>query len=270
MKNINDNKDDHRAHEQTIPFGDWAFDLSFDDTKRHAWMINLAQPLFEILHPNSILTLGDDRGREAYFISKFSEAEITASDIGTTKLKIAADLGFIGNYCESDIESLNFPESAFDVTYVKESLHHLPRPLIGLYEMLRVSAKGLILIEPNDAQHKYSTYPTEGSYYDNFEETKNYLYRFSLREILKIATSLHLRYVLTRGFNDPWREDFKFDEWVIERESLDSLGRENIRQFDLMATLVITDPGIVITPEERKRLEAAHYLIYELPQLSER
>jgi hypothetical protein len=136
--------------------------------------------------------------------------------------------------------------------------------------MLRVSAKGVILIEPNDAQHKYSTYPTADSYYDNFEETKNYLYRFSVREVLKIATALHLRYVLTKGFNDPWRENFKFDEWMIERESLDSMGRENVRQFDLMSTLIITDPSILITTEDRKKLEAANYLVFDLPQLLER
>lgn len=267
MESIDVNKELHRLHERTIPFGEGAFDLNFDDTKRHAWMINLAKPLTDLLNPKTLLTVGDGRGREAFFISKFTSAEIVASDIGIEKLQAAAELGLIQKYCITDIENIEFKDSEFDVSFVKESLHHLPRPIIGLYEMIRISSKGVIVIEPNDAQHKYTTYPSDNAYYDDFEETNNYLYRFSLREIMKIASALHLKFVIARGFNDPWRNGFKFDEWEAERESLDQMGRENNRHFDLMSILIITDPSIEISTEEKIALEKANYQVFELPRL---
>jgi len=86
---IKKNKEEHIAHEFSESFGDWAYDLSHDDTKRHQWMINLAEPLFEIIKPNTILTLGDARGRECFFLPKIVNASIIASDIGIHKLKVA-------------------------------------------------------------------------------------------------------------------------------------------------------------------------------------
>ena len=150
---------------------------------------------------------------------------------------------------------------------MKESLHHLPRPIIGLYEMLRVSSKAVVLLEPNDAQQTYSVYPERDGYYDAFEETKNYLYRFSLREIIKVATSLHLKYVVAKGFNDPWKENFKYEVWTKERESLDRLGREGIRQFDLMSVMIITDSNFELSIGDRRVLNKNHYVIFDLIQL---
>jgi ubiquinone/menaquinone biosynthesis C-methylase UbiE len=231
-------------------------------------MINLCEPLLKLLKPTSILTLGNGLGREAYFLSKISDASILASDIGVDRLSEAKKYGYLTNFVESDIEKLLFSDSQFEISFVKESLHHLPRPLIGFYEMLRVASKGAIIIEPNDAQHLLTNYPGLENYYNDFESTRNYLYRLSLREIIKCATSLHLKYVIAKGFNDPWTPDFNYDNWKIERESLDYMGRMGTRQFDLMVIFIITDPNFEIEKNDRRNLERENFKIFDLPQLS--
>ena len=269
--------DSHRINESKIieaksftsqKFDRNVFNSEIEDTKSHAWMINLCEPLLKLLKPTSILTLGDGLGREAYFISKISDASILASDIGVDRLSEAKKYGYLTNFVESDIEKLLFSDSQFEISFVKESLHHLPRPLIGFYEMLRVASKGAIIIEPNDAQHLLTNYPELENYYNDFESTRNYLYRLSLREIIKCATSLHLKYVIAKGFNDPWTPDFNYDNWKIERESLDYMGRMGTKQFDLMVILIITDPNFEIEKNDRRNLERENFKIFDLPQLS--
>ena len=47
-------------------------------------------------------------------------------------------------------ESLSFEDEAFNFVLCKEAYHHFPRPMIALYEMLRVARKAVVLIEPFD------------------------------------------------------------------------------------------------------------------------
>ena len=35
----------------------------------------------------------------------------------------------------------HFEDNSFDIVFTKESMHHWPRPYLGIYEMLRVAAK---------------------------------------------------------------------------------------------------------------------------------
>jgi ubiquinone/menaquinone biosynthesis C-methylase UbiE len=267
MDNIKRNKDSHEAHELQLSYDANVFDQSFDDTKRHVWMINQVFPLLKILNPDKLLTVGDGRGREAHFLSKISNAKITASDIDDTKLSIAFKSEFISNYSKADAENLPFEDGQFDVTFAKESLHHLPRPTIGIYEMLRVSSKAAIFIEPYDAQHSPAApYPTMREYDNFFENTENYLYRFSFREVWKLCASVQANWLIVKGFNDPWTPDFNYGVWESERRSLDLLGEEGVRQFNLMIFAVIKDPSFTLTSNENEFLRNSCFKVYRIPK----
>lgn len=66
--------------------------------------------------------------------------------------KKGKEIGYIYNYSKENLESLSFNNESFDFVLCKESFHHLPRPYIGLYEMLRVSKIGVVLLEPYDRE----------------------------------------------------------------------------------------------------------------------
>ncbi|MCX7986598.1 MAG: class I SAM-dependent methyltransferase, partial [Bacteroidales bacterium] len=53
-------------------------------------------------------------------------------------------------YRKENAEQLSVPDNSYDYVSCREALHHFPRPYLALYEMLRVSKKGIIIIEPID------------------------------------------------------------------------------------------------------------------------
>ena len=44
--------------------------------------------------------------------------------------------------------------------------------------------------------------------------------------------------MLAVGFNDPYKPPFSYDEWITEKNSLDQLGKNGDRQFNLMTIFV--------------------------------
>ena len=54
------------------------------------------------------------------------------------------------SYHKENCENLSFASQSFDLVFCKEGLHHLARPVQGLYEMLRVSRKAVIFVESYD------------------------------------------------------------------------------------------------------------------------
>ena len=112
--------------------------------------------------------------------------------------------------------------------------------MLGFYETLRVAKYGVILIEPNDcfSGQPTSVYPEEENYSDKYEEVGNYLYQISPREILKACWPLFLEKVLVRGFSDPYETPFVYESWLVRKKVLDELGRDGLRQFNLMTIFV--------------------------------
>ncbi|MEZ5593447.1 MAG: class I SAM-dependent methyltransferase [Gammaproteobacteria bacterium] len=128
------------------------------DAWRHLRMYQTIDPILEVDPQSKWLTVGDGRyGKDAkYIIEKGSDA--LATDISEYLLMEAKNIGYINKYKLENAELLSFQDSMFDYVLCKESYHHFPRPMVALYEMLRVTKKGVFLIEPNDAYvvNKYS------------------------------------------------------------------------------------------------------------------
>ena len=68
----------------------------------------------------------------------------------TNLLEVASKKGIIDSFSKQNAENLDFENDTFDYVLIKESLHHLPRPWLALYESFRDCKKGVIVIEPND------------------------------------------------------------------------------------------------------------------------
>ena len=76
--------------------------------------------------------------------------KVISTDLDTSLLKIAAENNLITNFQYANAENLPFEEAKFDFSFCKQSYHHFPRPIIAVYEMLRVSKKAVMLVEPAD------------------------------------------------------------------------------------------------------------------------
>ncbi|MEW5894403.1 MAG: class I SAM-dependent methyltransferase, partial [Candidatus Omnitrophota bacterium] len=120
------------------------------DAWRHKRMYKTIDPIL-LKDPGATwLTIGDGRygGDARYILEK--GGKVIASDISDILLKEAKKAGYITDYRKENAESLSFQDLQFDYVFCKESYHHFPRPMLALYEMLRVSKKAVVLIEPND------------------------------------------------------------------------------------------------------------------------
>lgn len=223
-----------------------AYDVNQPDTARHFTMLETALPM--VSNMKSVLTIGDHRGRDAAFFKQRLNCRVVASDLNATTLPKVKEEGWVDDVAAIDVEKIQFPDESFDYVVVKEGFHHFPRPMLGLYEMLRVAKYGVILIEPNDSSSCPSrSYVEDGDYHDSYEEVGNYVYRISLRECLKAAWSLFLPYVISIGFNDPYQPEQTFEDWKVKKNELDQMILGDIRPPNLMTIAIYKriDEGIL-------------------------
>jgi ubiquinone/menaquinone biosynthesis C-methylase UbiE len=196
------------------------------DAWRHLQMYQVLDPILATEPRAKWLTVGDGRyGKDAKYITD-KRCDALATDISDYLLKEAKDIGYITKYKLENAESLSFQNSEFDYVFCKESYHHFPRPMLALYEMLRVASSGVLLIEPNDAYifNRYSEilfrkFKNIVKFFlgktinkHSFEESGNYLFSISRREIEKVALGLNYHTVAFKGINDAYFSGVEFEK----------------------------------------------------------
>lgn len=185
------------------------------DYWRHDRMYDTFSPLLNE-DKQRWLTVGDGIGTDANWLIK-KGVDVTASDISDAILKKAQEKNFISKYSKENAEHISFEDNTFDYALCKEAYHHFPRPYIAVYEMLRVSKKAIVLIEPIDigietpllvflkkALDRISPNLINKIWKNrySFETSGNYVYKISEREIEKIAMGINLPYIAFKGIND--------------------------------------------------------------------
>jgi ubiquinone/menaquinone biosynthesis C-methylase UbiE len=72
-------------------------------------------------------------------------------------------------------QEMNLPDDLFDIVLVQDGLHHLPRPVSGLNEMLRVARRAAIVIEP----HTGLVANMIGQRWETHDQTINFVFRWN-------------------------------------------------------------------------------------------
>lgn len=101
-------------------------------------------------------------------------------------------------YEQQNTERLSFASRSFDIVFCKEGLHHLARPVMGLYEMLRTCRYAAIFIEGYDGWLNRrleklglsSIY--EGDQLGNIGQRRNYVFRWGRRQLEVLLNSYYL------------------------------------------------------------------------------
>ena len=257
------------------------------DAWRHNRMYQMLDAILETEPNASWLTVGDGRyGNDAkYIIDKQGDA--TASDISDILLKEAASDGHIPKYSRENAEQLSFADNSFDYVLCKEAYHHFPRPMIALYEMLRVSKKGIFLIEPNDSYINENLFKLlfsnmkstlkkflGGSYGNHdFESSGNYVFRISKREMEKVALGLNFGTVAFKGLNDAYFPGVEFeklaDNGPTKKKVKALIGLNNllckigIANHSILAAVIFKNtPGKTL----QKKLKDSGFKIVHLPK----
>jgi SAM-dependent methyltransferase len=88
-------------------------------------------------------------GGEGTFLRKAGFADVTVSDFSTEALQRCRRFDRSLKTLLLDAEQMDLPDSSYDIVLVQDGLHHLPRPVLGYTEMLRVARRAVVVIEPH-------------------------------------------------------------------------------------------------------------------------
>lgn len=144
-----------------------------------------------------VLVAGCGRGIDVYYLRQYYNADYHVSDISKDAVEAARSNLHLPGFVE-DIERLSFPDNAYDYVFTAAALHHLARPVAGLYEMLRVAKYGVIVVEPNDSF--LARMATRLGLAAELEESGNYVYRMSRHDVSRIAKALSMTFRVDRFF----------------------------------------------------------------------
>lgn len=144
-----------------------------------------------------VLVASCGRGIDVYYLRRYYNAEYHVSDICKDAVAAARGILQVPGFIE-DNERLSLPDNAYDYVFIAASLHHLARPVAGLYELLRVAKYGLIVVEPNDSL--LTRMATRLGLANETEESGNYVYRMSRHDVARIAKALTMPFRVDRFF----------------------------------------------------------------------
>jgi hypothetical protein len=219
------------------------------NTWRHFRMIDFAKNFDQ---KAKWLTVGDQKGHDYWMLSELGFEDVTASNLFDDSLGKSAKINNIKKFRALNAEKIDADDCSFDYVLCKEALHHMPRPYMALYEMLRVAAKAVCIIEPQDSLVDYKAIKSTPTYRefisdsligkkisykrkdDDLEitsigvdwwesEDKNYVYTLSEREIAKLSFGLGLPCFAFKSFNDFYDENLVKGEPIIGNLDFDTV-----------------------------------------------
>ncbi len=149
--------------------------------------------------PGSVLAVGAG-WREAETLVRFPFDEIVLSGVvePDERVQRALEADRRLRYELANGEALRIASRSFDLVLCKEALHHLARPLQGLYEMLRVARRAVAFVEPWDCalgrclERVGLATRYEGDQAGNSGQRDNHVFRFDRHLLEGLLRSLYL------------------------------------------------------------------------------
>ena len=133
----------------------------------------------------SVLVLCSGRGSEASQLADLGFARVTASDISEAAVAYLTESdkrleGLVLNAQDTKLKA-----SSYDLVIVQDGLHHLPNPVSGFTEQLRLARRAALFLEPHDSFAGRLV----GREWEVNGEAVNYVFRWSRRLVDQVSSS---------------------------------------------------------------------------------
>lgn len=188
-----------REHYRRSTPEDWAFHRTSDEFTRYLRdrRLRLAIRTFlDLVGKDSAemdaLVVCGAPGGEGIALADLGFRSVTVSDFAAEGLQFCQLLDGRLKTKVLDAENLDVPPEAFDLVLVQDGLHHLPRPVLGLTEMLRVARRGVVVIEP----HAGIVAKLLGTRWEDTEGEINFVFRWNKWLIREVCLSYLLKRVV--------------------------------------------------------------------------
>ena len=221
------------------------------------------------------LAIGDHYGYESFYFSKFG-LNVLPADICVLYLQMAKSLNYISEYSEQNAEMLTFANNTFDFVFCRDSYHHFPRPVMAVYEMLRVAKSGVIISEPSDAFFKSPILLLLCNILDtknnpvrsrkiwknrfSFETCGNYVYKVSQREFEKLSMGIGLPAIAFRYSNTSNHSE---NQNKLQRAIMTALTKIKLIPYPMLSTILFKIAPSKTTVEKLKK---DGWMVYNLPK----
>lgn len=133
---------------------------------------------------SALVTCGGVGGEGSYLANR-GIGDVTVSDFSPRALEHCQQRDARLHARLLDAEQLELPDESYDLVLVQDGLHHLPRPVLGLTEMLRVARRAVIVIEP----HAGLVTRWLGREWERHGDTANYVFRWDERMLVQSVRS---------------------------------------------------------------------------------
>jgi ubiquinone/menaquinone biosynthesis C-methylase UbiE len=136
----------------------------------------------------SILLVCGGVGGEGTFLANQGFVDVTVSDLSDKPLELCRRFdGRLKTRVLNAEDMSEVEDGSYDLVLVQDGLHHLPRPVLGFTEMLRVARTAVVVIEP----HSGVVARAIGRQWEVCGDAVNYVFRWS-RSIFEQATRSYL------------------------------------------------------------------------------
>lgn len=155
-------------------------------------------------------------GGEGTFLANQGFTDVTVSDLSENALDSCRRLDPRLKTARLNAEAMDVADDSFDLVFVQDGLHHLPRPALGLTEMLRVAREAVVVIEP----HVGLVGKVLGTEWERHGDAVNYVYRWSKETFTQTVRSYLLTAdnpIVVRRFWDHNLAVGKAVKWLPER-----------------------------------------------------
>lgn len=103
----------------------------------------------EPLEDMSVLVVCGGVGGEASFFANQGFTNVTNTDFSTNAVEMCKRRDPRLKNMEVNAEAIPLADESYDLVVVQDGLHHLPRPVLGLNEMIRVARRAIAVLEPH-------------------------------------------------------------------------------------------------------------------------
>lgn len=144
----------------------------------------------------SVLLVCGGVGGEATFFANHGFTDITNTDFSANALEVCKHRDPRLKTRLLNAEAMDLEDLSYDLVIVQDGLHHLPRPALGLNEMIRVARKAVIVLEP----HTGFVAKAIGTEWERHGDAVNFVYRWNhesfrqviLSQLLEAPLSIHV------------------------------------------------------------------------------
>lgn len=240
-----------------------------DSTANHWRHRRFMEPVLDVLQTkdNTWLTIGDGSGHDTWIMRNEGFKDVLTTDIGDGTLKRSLAEGHIQKFEQANAENLQFAANQFDFVLCKEAFHHMRRPYLGIYEMLRVARQAVVLIEPQDQWGDFP--PRAGDPTPFYERVGNYVYTLSKRDVQKLSLGLNLPGYACKNMQDVYIQgcefakatptDPVFSTMVNAVNVLEQKCQLNQEKWNYILTILFKDESLFTNQEIVNRMQAGKW-----------